>query len=102
MEAHLIVIQACLLAFLGLWFSARFLTNLFEGFRLMEIFPITMEVCISAFQPVARAIAGYLTCTWLPALGFLGDMVWQFLAATLFEWARMPVSQRLKGIECPE
>ena len=43
MEAHLFVFELGLLAFWGLWFSAIFLTNLFEGFRLMEIFPITWK-----------------------------------------------------------
>ena len=41
-----------LLAFWGLWFSMIFSTNLFGGFRLMEIFPITWKFASQNFQPV--------------------------------------------------
>ena len=63
MEAHVIVMQPCRLACGGLWFSVRFLTNLLEGFRLMEILPITWKCASQNCQPVARASAEYLTCT---------------------------------------
>jgi len=89
MEVHLFALKLGLLTFWGLWFSVVFLTNLFDGFRLLGIFPITWKVASQNFQPVAKATARYVSSVWLPACLFSGVIVWQLLAVTLLGWALM-------------
>ena len=89
MGVHLFALKLGLLEFWSLWFSVVFLTNLFDGFRLLGIFPITWKFASQNFQPVAKATARYLAGVWLPACLFSGVMLWQLLAVILLGWALM-------------
>ena len=78
-----------LLTFWGLWFSVVFMTNLFDGFRLLGIFSVTWKAASQNFQPVAKATARYVAGIWLPACLFSCVIVWQLLAVILYGWALM-------------
>ena len=76
-----------LLSFWDLWFFVVFLTNLFEGFRILSIFPVTWKFASKNFEPVAKAVAMYCTSPWLPKLLFYSLIVWQFITVVMFAWA---------------
>ena len=65
MDLHLFPLKLGLLSFWDLWFSVAFLTNLFDGFRILGIFPVTWQFASHNSQPVAKATACYCVSPWL-------------------------------------
>jgi hypothetical protein len=87
MEIELFTLKLGLLSFWGLWLAIVFLTNLFEGFKVLRVVPGKWKFASYNFQAVAQATASYHAPPWLPRLLFSGILVWQLLAVTFFGWA---------------
>ena len=87
MEIQLFTLKLGLLLFWCLWFSIVFLTNLFEGFRVLRVVPITWKFASHNFKPVEHATAGYHAPLWLPRFLFSGILLWQLLAVIYFSRA---------------
>lgn len=84
MDMELVTLKLGLLFFWGLWFSIVFLTNLFEGFRVLRVVPTTWKYASHNFKPVAQATATYHAPPWLPRVLFSGILLWQLLAVVFF------------------
>ena len=87
MEIKFLVLKVGLLSFWGLWLLIAFLTNLFEGLKLLRVVPQRWKFASQNFHAVAQATATYHAPPWLPRLLFLGVLLWQLLALGFFGWA---------------
>lgn len=73
-----------LVSFWTLWLGMVLLTNLLEGLKLLRILPPSWKFASQNFQAVAQATGTYEAPPWIPKLLFLGVLVWQMGALTLF------------------
>ena len=84
MDLNLVTLKLGLVSFWGLWLLIVFLTNLFEGLKLLRIVPPYWKFASQNFQAVAQATGAYHAPPWVPQLLFLGVLLWQFVALMLF------------------
>jgi hypothetical protein len=87
MEINFFALKIGLLSFWGLWLFIVFLTNLFEGLKVLRVLPQRWKFASQNFQAVAQATATYHAPPWLPRFLFLGVLLWQLLALVCFGWA---------------
>jgi len=76
-----------------MWQLLVFLTNLFEGLKLLRIVPPYWRFASQNYQAVAQATGAYKAPSWMPQTLFLGVLVWQlgtlilFGRALIFAWS---------------
>ena len=70
--------------FWSIWLLMVFLTNLFEGLKILRIVPPYWKFASQNYQAVAQATGTYQTPPWVPQLLFFGVLVWQVGTLVLF------------------
>lgn len=73
-----------LISFWSLWLFIMFLTNLFEGLKLIRLVPPYWKFASQNFQAVAEATGVYHAPQWIPRFLFLGVLLWQCGTLALF------------------
>ena len=73
-----------LVFFWAMWQLMVFMTNLFEGLKLLRIVPPYWKFASQNYQAVAHATGAYRAPPWIPQLLFLGILVWQLGTLILF------------------
>ena len=92
------VFKLGLLLFWTLWLLVVFLTNVFEGLKLLRIVPPYWKFASQNFQAIAQATGTYQAPPWIPKMLFLGVLLWQCVALILFgravvsSWANWSLS----------
>ncbi|MCC2641958.1 MAG: conserved rane protein of unknown function [Nitrospira sp.] len=84
MEVNLFVLKLGLISVWGLWIFIAFLTNLFDGLKVMRRLPPYWKFASDNFQAVAQATALYHAPPWFAKILFLGVLLWQSLALICF------------------
>ena len=84
MEVHLLTLKVGFLSFWGLWLSIVFITNLFEGLKLLRIVPPYWRFASQNYQAIAQATGTYRAAPWIPKFLFLGVLCWQCGTLALF------------------
>ena len=87
MEVTLLPFKLGLISFWGLWFLILFLTNLCEACKVLRVAPATWKFASHNFGPLFRPLRVTVPPPWIPRVLFLGVLLWQSLAVTLFGWA---------------
>lgn len=85
--ASLYPLKLGLLFFWAAWFSIVFLTNVFSALKASGRLAPDWRFASRNYEMVCKAVAPYGAPPWVPRLLFLGVLVWQLLAATLFWFA---------------
>ena len=80
----LFTLKLGLVIFWMLWQLIVFLTNLFEGLKLLRIVPPYWKFASQNYQAVEQATGAYQAPLWVPKLLFLGVLVWQLATLILF------------------
>lgn len=70
--------------FWSLWLLMVFLTNLFEGLKILRIIPPYWKFASQNYQAVAQATGTYQAPPWVPQLLFFGVLDWQVGTLVLF------------------
>jgi hypothetical protein len=79
-----------LVSFWAIWQLLVFMTNLFEGLKLLRIVPPYWKFASQNYQAVAQATGAYKAPPWMPQALFLGVLVWQL--GILFLFGRAVIS----------
>jgi hypothetical protein len=79
-----------LVSFWAIWQLLVFMTNLFEGLKLLRIVPPYSKFASQNYQAVAQATGAYKAPPWMPQTLFLGVLVWQL--GILFLFGRAVIS----------
>lgn len=87
METTLFALKFGLLFFWGFWLLIVFLTNLFEGLKVVGMLSPHWKFASQNYQAVARATVTYHAPQWLPRFLFVGILLWQLLTLIFFGWA---------------
>lgn len=80
----LFTLKLGLLIFWMLWQLIVFMTNLFEGLKLLRIVPPYWKFASQNYQAVEQATGVFQAPAWVPRLCFLGVLVWQLATLLLF------------------
>ena len=73
-----------LVFFWSMWQLIVFMTNLFEGLKVLRIVPPYWKFASQNYQAVAQATGAYKAPPWIPRLLFFGVLVWQLGTLILF------------------
>lgn len=84
MGLTLLSVKIGLLSFWSLWLLVVFLTNVFEGLKLLRIVPPYWKFASQNYRAVAQATTTYGAPEWIPQLLFAGVLVWQLGAVLLY------------------
>lgn len=86
----LFTFKSGLICFWALWQLLVFMTNLFEGLKLLRIVPPYWKFASQNYQAVAQATGAYKAPPWMPQTLFLGILAWQL--GILFLFGRAVIS----------
>ena len=84
MIISLTTLKIGLVFFWSLWLSIVFLTNFFEGLKHLGWLPENWKFASQNFQLIQKTMRVYQPPGWLPAVLFIGVILWQALAFLLF------------------
>ena len=73
-----------LVFFWSMWQLIVFMTNLFEGLKVLRIVPPYWKFASQNYQAVAQATGAYKAPPWIPQLLFFAVLVWQLGTLMLF------------------
>ena len=80
-----------LVFFWSMWQLIVFMTNLFEGLKVLRIVPPYWKFASQNYQAVAQATGAYKAPPWIPQLLFFAVLVWQLGTLMLFGRAVIPM-----------
>jgi hypothetical protein len=89
MQIDLLILKLGLLLFWSVWLTVVFLTNSFEGLKVVRILPEGWKFASDNYSAVTKATSIYPHPEWLDAVLFGGVIIWQGLAVVLY-WRAVP------------
>jgi hypothetical protein len=78
------ILKLGLILFWASWLSLTFVTNVFDGLKILKVLPEEWKFASGNYMAIARATSSYSFPDWLNFLLFLGATLWEGLAACLF------------------
>jgi hypothetical protein len=84
MHMNLSTLKLGLIFFWAFWLNLTFLTNAFDGMKVLKVLPEEWKFASGNHAAIARATSAYSVPAWVNGLLFLGTTLWEGLASFLF------------------
>jgi hypothetical protein len=84
MNVDISTLKLGLVVFWSLWITVVFLTNLFEGLKILSVLPEDWPFASGNYKYVSEATSAYALPPWATGLLFLGVIGWEGTATVLF------------------
>jgi hypothetical protein len=81
---NLFLLELAIVAFWAVWFALVFLTNLFSALKAAGALGPEWKFASTNFEAVKKAVSIHSPPPWIANVLFLGVVVWQLTAASLF------------------
>jgi hypothetical protein len=84
MQVSLSILKLGLMFFWASWLTLTFVTNFFDGLKVLKVLPEEWKFASGNYAAIARATSSYSVPDWLNGLLFVGSTLWEGLAGFLF------------------
>jgi hypothetical protein len=78
------ILKLGLIFFWASWLTLTFVTNVFDGMKVLKLLSEEWKFASGNYAAIARATSTYSFPDWLNSLLFLGATLWEGLASLLF------------------